>query len=214
MTATSTMPTTTASPYSLPDLRYDYGALEPHCSGTILELHHARHHAAYVAGLNAVLEDLAAARAAGDFAGLAGLERAWAFHLAGHVLHSQFWENLSPDGGGEPGGDLAAALEEHFGGFAAFRAQMSAATVGVMGSGWGALCWEPVGRRLAVAQVYDHQDNLGPGSVPLLVIDAWEHAYYLQYQNRRADYVEAIWNVIDWDDVARRFAAARGAARG
>jgi len=195
--------------YVLPDLDYDYAALEPHVSARILELHHGKHHAAYVAGCNTVSDELAAARAAGDFGALPGLERKLAFNLAGHVLHTVFWENLSPDGGGEPDGDLAAAIDEHFGGFGAFTAQMSAATVSVMGSGWGALCWEPSGQRLYVAQLYDHQGNIGLGSQPLLVIDAWEHAYYLQYENRRADFVDAIWNVVDWGDVAARFASAR-----
>lgn len=195
--------------YALPDLDYDYAALEPHVSAEIMELHHGKHHAAYVAGLNTVLDELAAARSADDFDALPGLERKLAFNLSGHVLHSVFWKNLSPDGGGEPDGDLADAIAADLGGFDACKAQISAATVSVMGSGWGALCWEPLGGRLYVAQLYDHQDNIGPGSVPLLVIDAWEHAYYLQYQNRRADFVEAIWNVVNWDDVAARYKAAR-----
>lgn len=194
--------------YVLPDLGYDYGALEPHISGRVMELHHGRHHAAYVTGCNTVTDELAAARAAGEFGSLPGLERKLAFNVAGHVLHTMFWKNLSPDGGGEPDGTLAAAIDEHFGSFGAFRAQMSAAAVSVMGSGWGALCWEPLGQRLHVAQLYDHQDDLVPGAQPLLVIDAWEHAYYLQYQNRRADFVEAIWNVVSWSDVADRFRAA------
>lgn len=195
--------------YTLPDLDYDYAALEPHIAAPIMELHHGKHHAAYVSGVNTTLDDLAAARAAGELGALPGLERKLAFNLSGHVLHSIFWKNLSPDGGGEPEGELGAAIGEHFGGFDAFKGQLSAATVSVMGSGWGALCWEPLGGRLYVAQLYDHQDNIGPGSVPLLVIDAWEHAYYLQYQNRRADFVEAVWNVVHWDDVAARFKAAR-----
>jgi Fe-Mn family superoxide dismutase len=195
--------------YALTDLDYDYAALEPHVSAQIMELHHGKHHAAYVAGLNTVADELATARSDGDFAALPGLERKLAFNLSGHVLHSLFWKNLSPDGGGEPDGPLADAIAGDFGGFDAFKAQMSAATVSVMGSGWGALCWEPLGGRLYVAQIFDHQDSIGPGSVPLLVVDAWEHAYYLQYQNRRADFVEAIWNVVNWDDVAARFASVR-----
>jgi len=195
--------------YVLPDLDYDYAALEPHISAQIMELHHDKHHAAYVAGANTVVDEIATARAAGELGALPGLERKLAFHVAGHVLHSIFWKNLSPDGGGEPEGELAAAIDQDFGGFDGFRKQMTAATVSVMGSGWGALCWEPLGARLYVAQLYDHQDNIGPGSVPLLVIDAWEHAYYLQYQNRRADFVDAVWNVVSWDDVAARFKVAR-----
>jgi len=200
--------------YALPELDYDYAALEPHISAPIVELHHGKHHATYVAGLNTVRDELAAARSAGDFAALPGLEKRLAFNLSGHVLHSLYWKNLSPGGGGASEGELAAAIDDEFGSFAAFRAQMSAASVSVMGSGWGMLSWEPLGGRLSVTQVLDHQDNLGLGSLPLLGIDTWEHAYYLQYQNRRADYVEAIWNVVSWSDVADRFAAARGVRLG
>jgi len=196
-------------PYELPELRYDYGALEPHYSARTLELHHDKHHAAYVKGVNDALEKLGAARASGDLSAIVGLEKTLAFNLSGHVLHSLFWLNLSPDGGGTPEDDLGAAIEEFFGSYDAFRRQMSEAAITVQGSGWGALSWEPLGERLYIEQIYDHQGNTGQSGVPLLVIDAWEHAYYLQYQNRRADYVEAIWNIVDWADVATRFARAR-----
>ena len=195
--------------FELPKLAYPTNALAPVISQETMELHHGKHHAAYVAGANTVVDEIATARSAGELGALPGLERKLAFNVAGHVLHSIFWKNLSPDGGGEPEGELAAAIEQDFGGFDPFRKQMTAAAVSVMGSGWGALCWEPLGARLYVAQLYDHQDNIGPGSVPLLVIDAWEHAYYLQYQNRRADFVDAVWNVVNWDDVAARFKVAR-----
>jgi len=194
--------------YQLPDLSYDFGALEPHLSARILELHHDKHHRAYVDGTNATLEKLAAARAAGDFSAIVGLEKTLAFNMSGHVLHSMLWENLSPNGGGEPTGALADAIGENFGGFDAFKAQMTNATITVQGSGWGALVWEPLGKNLLVQQIYDHHANSVQGSTPLLVIDAWEHAYYLQYENRRPDYVNAVWNVINWDDVAKRFARA------
>jgi Fe-Mn family superoxide dismutase len=194
--------------YQLPDLSYDFGALEPHLSARILELHHDKHHRAYVDGTNATLEKLAAARAAGDFSAIVGLEKTLAFNMSGHVLHSMLWENLSPNGGGEPTGALADAIGENFGGFDAFKAQMTNATITVQGSGWGALVWEPLGKNLLVQQIYDHHANSVQGSTPLLVIDAWEHAYYLQYENRRPDYVNAVWNVINWDDVTKRFARA------
>jgi Fe-Mn family superoxide dismutase len=196
--------------YVLPDLPYDPGALEPALSGRIVELHHDKHHAAYVAGANRALEQLAEARASGDTGSIVGLEKALAFNVAGHVLHTIYWSNLSPDGGDKPDGDLAAAIDEHFGSFDAFRTQLAAATTSVQGSGWGVLAYEPLAGRLVVQQIYNHQDNHAPGAVPLLVIDAWEHAYYLQYENRRADYVEAIWSVVNWADVAARFKAARG----
>ncbi|WP_026403208.1 superoxide dismutase [Actinomadura rifamycini] len=198
--------------YTLPDLPYDYAALEPAITGEILELHHAKHHAAYVKGANDTLEKLAEARDKEQFGGLVGLEKTFAFNLSGHVLHSIFWNNLSPDGGDRPDGELAAAIDEHFGTFDAFRKQLTAATSTVQGSGWGVLAWEPLGRRLVVEQVYDHHGNVGMNTTPLLVFDAWEHAYYLQYRNVRPDYVEKLWSLVDWTDVTARFDAARGSS--
>jgi len=195
--------------YTLPDLPYDPAALEPHYSGQIVELHHGKHHAAYVAGANTTLEKLEEARAKGDYAAIVGLEKTLAFNISGHVLHSIFWTNLSPEGGDRPTGDLAAKIDVDFGSFDAFQAHMTQASTTVQGSGWGALAYEPLGDRLVVTQVYDHQSNLTNGSVPIFVIDAWEHAWYLQYKNVKADYVTALWNIINWDDVARRFAAAK-----
>ena len=197
-------------PYELPALDYDFGALEPHYSARILELHHDKHHKAYVDGVNSTLEKLTGARESGDLSAIVGLEKTLAFNLSGHVLHTLFWKNLSPDGGDRPDGELAAAIAEFFGDFEKFKKQLSQATSTVQGSGWGALTWEPLGERLFIEQIYDHQGNVGQGGVPLLVIDAWEHAYYLQYENRRADYVEAMWNVLDWSDVAARFHRAQG----
>ena len=198
------------SQYSLPDLPYDYGALEPHLSGQIIELHHDKHHAAYVAGANTALEKLAEAREKGEFGALTGIEKNLAFHVSGHLLHSLYWQNMSPDGGGEPEGDLAAVVTEDFGGFAGLKTQMSQVIATVQGSGWAALSWEPVGQRLVVHQVLDHQDNVAAGSLPIFVIDGWEHAWYLQYKTVKADYVTAFWNVVNWADVAARFAKVRG----
>jgi superoxide dismutase, Fe-Mn family len=194
--------------YTLPDLPYDYSALEPAYSAKVLELHHGKHHNAYVTGTNATFDKLAEARAKGDYGAIVGLEKTLAFNLSGHVLHSLFWQNLSPDGGGRPEGELAAAIDDEFGSFDAFQRHLSEATTTVQGSGWGALTWDPLGRRLYIQQIYDHQGNTGQGGVNLLVLDAWEHAYYLQYLNVRADYVKAIWDVVSWRDVAQRFGAA------
>ncbi|HUK70506.1 MAG TPA: superoxide dismutase [Streptosporangiaceae bacterium] len=194
--------------YALPDLPYDYAALEPAISGEILELHHSRHHAAYVKGANDTLDQLAESRDKRQLGGLVGLEKTLAFNLSGHVLHSIFWQNLSGDGGDRPDGQLGDAISEHFGSFGAFAAQLTTATTGVQGSGWGMLAYEPLGRRLIIQQVYDHQGNVGQGSVPLLVFDAWEHAYYLQYRNVRPDYVKKLWDIVNWPDVAARYAAA------
>jgi Fe-Mn family superoxide dismutase len=148
---------------------------------------------------------LGQARDSGDFGTINQLEKNMAFHLSGHVLHSLLWTNLSPDGGGEPEGELAAAVKESFGSYEAVRAQMSEAANNVQGSGWAALSWEPLGRRLIVEQVYDHQGNVGQGGPPLLALDMWEHAYYLQYKNVKKDWVEAFWNIVNWPDVANRF---------
>jgi Fe-Mn family superoxide dismutase len=193
--------------YQLPDLEYDYGALEPHISARMLQLHHDKHHAAYVKGANETLEKLDEARDEEDFSRLSALEKALAFHLSGHVLHSLFWRNLARNGGGRPGGKLARAIDRDFGGFEKFKRQMTEVASTVMGSGWSALIWEPVGKRLLTAQIYDHQSNLSQGGLPIMVLDAWEHAYYLQYQNRKTEFFEAIWNVWDWEDIGARFLA-------
>ncbi|AEH09531.1 MULTISPECIES: superoxide dismutase [Protofrankia] len=200
--------------YALPDLPYDYAALEPSISGEILELHHDKHHAAYVAGANTTLDKLAEARDKGDFAAIVGLEKTLAFNVSGHVLHSLYWQNLSPDGGDKPDGALADAVANDFGSFDAFKAQLTAATSTIQGSGWGVLSYEPVADRLLIEQVYDHQGNVGIGSTPLLVFDAWEHAFYLQYKNVKADYVTALWNIVNWADVAARYTAARQSRQG
>ena len=192
--------------YVLPDLPYDYSALEPHLPAKILELHHDKHHAAYVKALNETLEKIEKARADDDFSTLVGLEKAMAFNLAGHVLHSIQWTNFSPTGGGKPTGPLAAAIERHFGSFNAFKAQFTAVATTIQGSGWAVMSWEPLGERLVIEQVYDHQGNHGQGGIPLFVIDAWEHAFYLKYLNDKAAYVKAVWNIVNWDDVARRLA--------
>lgn len=198
--------------YRLPDLPYDPGALEPHISARIMELHHDKHHAAYVAGANTAMDKLHDARGKSDFAAITMLEKNLAFHVSGHVLHSLFWTNLSPDGGDRPDGALATALDENFGGYDAFRAQMTQAAATCQGSGWALASWEPLAGRIVVQQVYDHQGNHGQGTIPLLAIDAWEHAFYLQYENRKADFFEAIWNVVNWQDVATRLDAARASS--
>ena len=196
--------------YVLPDLEYDYGALEPHISGQIMELHHDKHHAAYVKKANETLEKLDEARDKADYTRIAGLEKALAFNLSGHMLHSVFWKNLMPKGGGRPSGSIAQAIVKDFGSFAAFQTQMNEVSGSIMGSGWGALIYEPIAGRLLTCQIYDHQSNLAQGGVPLLVMDAWEHAYYLQYKTEKTKFFDAVWNLWDWDDVSARYEAARG----
>jgi Fe-Mn family superoxide dismutase len=193
--------------YRLPDLPYDYSALEPHYSARHLELHHDKHHAAYVKGANETLEKLAQARTHDDFAHIIQLEKSLAFHVSGHILHSILWENLAPDGGGGPEGDLARQIETDFGSAKALQSQMTEAATTVQGSGWAVMAWEPHAGRLLVEQVYDHQGNIGQGATPLLVLDMWEHAYYLQYENNKADWVTAYWKLVSWSNVAERFAS-------
>jgi len=197
-------------PYTLPDLPYDYGALEPHVSGQIMELHHDKHHAAYVTGANTALEKLDAARGGEDLSSIWKLEADLAFHLSGHVLHSLFWTNLSPAGGGQPEGDVADQLQRDFGGFERFKKELTATANAVQGSGWALAAWDPTAQRVVVQQVRDHQGQHGQGLVPLLAFDAWEHAFYLQYRNVKADFFDALWNVVNWEDVTSRLKAARG----
>ena len=197
------------STYTLPDLPYDYAALAPHISATIMELHHSKHHQAYVTGANTALQQLAEARDSGNLANVNKLEKDLAFNLGGHVNHSIFWTNLSPDGGDKPTGELAAAIDDNFGSFDKFQAHFTATALGVQGSGWAVLAWDSIGQRLIIVQFFDQQGNLPAGIVPLLMLDVWEHAYYLDYKNVRADYVKAFWNIANWENVQQRFTTAR-----
>jgi superoxide dismutase, Fe-Mn family len=194
--------------YTLPELPYDYGALEPHISGQINELHYSKHHATYVKGANTALEQLAEARAKGDHSAIFLHEKNLAFNLGGHVNHSIWWKNLSPEGGDKPTGDLSSAIDDAFGGFDKFQAQFTAAANGLQGSGWAVLGYDSLGDKLLTFQLYDQQANVPLGIIPLLQVDMWEHAYYLQYKNVKADYVKAFWNVVNWADVEKRYAAA------
>ncbi|MCU1413603.1 MAG: superoxide dismutase [Microbacteriaceae bacterium] len=194
--------------YTLPELGYDYGALAPSISGTIMELHHSKHHQAYVTGANAALAGLAAAREAGDLANVNKLEKDLAFNLGGHVNHSIFWTNMSPDGGDKPTGELASAIDDQFGSFDKFVAHFTAVAMGVQGSGWAVLAYDSIGKNITIFQLFDQQGNVPLGLVPLLMLDVWEHAYYLDYKNVRADYVKAFWNIVDWANVQKRFTTA------
>ncbi|GAA5169883.1 superoxide dismutase [Pseudonocardia eucalypti] len=199
--------------YVLPELDYDYGALEPAISGEIMELHHSKHHATYVKGANDALEKLGNARASGDYGPIVGVQKSLGFNLAGHANHTVFWKNLTPvSSSGSPDGELAAAIDQDFGSFDKLREHMTAVSTTIQGSGWGVLAWEPIGQKLIVQQLYDHQSNLSISSHALLMFDMWEHAFYLQYRNVKADYVKALWTVVNWADVAERFAAARAAS--
>jgi len=191
--------------YELPDLDYDYGALAPHISGQINELHHSKHHATYVKGANDTLDKLADARDKGDFGSIVGLETTLAFNLAGHANHVVWWKILSPEGGDKPTGELGSAIDDAFGSWDKFQAQFTAVATTIQGNGWAALSWDPVGKTLITQQLRDHHNNLILPTVPILLVDVWEHAFYLDYKNVKADYVKALWNVYNWAEVSKRF---------
>jgi len=197
--------------HALPDLPYDYNALEPVISAEIMQLHHSKHHATYVNNLNVAEEKLQEAVAKNDVSSVIGLHGALKFNGGGHLNHSIFWQNLCPGGSGDPDGVLADAITRDFGSFQAMKEKLSASTVAVQGSGWGWLGLNKVTGKLQIAAC-PNQDPLEAttGLVPLFGIDVWEHAYYLQYKNVRPDYVKAIFEVANWNDVAARFAAAGG----
>lgn len=195
--------------HTLPDLPYDYDALEPHINTEIMRIHHSKHHATYVNNLNIAEEKLHEAQAKSDVSSVIALAPGLKFNGGGHINHSIFWETLSPNGGGEPEGELMEAIIRDFGSFANMKAQLSAASVAVQGSGWGWLGYNPTKNALQVAACAN-QDPLQAttGLVPLFGIDVWEHAYYLQYKNVRPDYVGAIFNVANWENISGRYAAA------
>jgi Fe-Mn family superoxide dismutase len=196
-------------PYELPPLPYGYAALAPAIDEQTLRLHHDTHHAGYVRGLNAALDKLADARRSGD----TSMVRYWvsdaAFHGSGHVLHTLYWRSMRPGGGGEPGGTLGRMIRRDFGSLENFRNEFAAASSSVQGSGWGVLSYEPIGSRLVCAGVTVHENQDIIGSIPLLACDVWEHAYYLNYQNRRGEYVSAfVDRLIDWEAANQRLEAA------
>ncbi len=196
--------------YELPPLPYGYDALEPHIDAQTMRIHHDKHHAGYTNGLNAALKKLQEARQSGDYGNIQHLSRLVAFHAGGYVNHIVFWNNMAPanqGGGGNPEGRLADALNREFGGIDQFKAHFSAAANAVEGNGWGVLGWHPVLKRLVIMTMMNQQDLITAGTTPLLMCDVWEHAYYLKYQNKRADYVKAWWNVVNWKDVGQRYAA-------
>ncbi|XP_052808714.1 superoxide dismutase [Mn], mitochondrial-like isoform X1 [Mya arenaria] len=198
------------SKHTLPDLPYAYDALAPVVSADIMEIHHKKHHATYVNNLNATEEKLAAAVAENNVSQIISLQPALKFNGGGHINHSIFWEVLSPTGGGVPKGDLMELIKDNFGSFDAMKGELTAASVGIQGSGWGWLGWNPVSGRLRISSCAN-QDPLQPttGLVPLFGIDVWEHAYYLQYKNVRPDYVKAIFDIANWEEVGNRLANAR-----
>lgn len=199
--------------YALPPLPYPPDALEPHIDAQTMQFHHGKHHAAYVNNLNRAIKTLAELRAKPpeqvDPAQLSALQRDISFNAGGHVLHTVFWSIMGPNAGGQPVGTIAAAIERSFGSFDAFKSYFSRVATGVKGSGWALMVYEPIGDQLLVTESGDQDLRMIPGAAPLLAIDVWEHAYYLKYQNRRADYVAAWWNTINWPAVEAAHVAVR-----
>lgn len=198
--------------YQLPDLPYDLGDLEPVISAEIMNLHYHKHHQAYVTNLNKALEQYAEAEKKEDLSSLIALQPAIRFNGGGHINHSIFWTNLAPKsrGGGEaPQGELKEAIQKEFGSLEKFIERFSAKTVAIQGSGWGWLGFDKEKKRLAIATCSNQDPLSAQGLTPLLGVDVWEHAYYLQYKNVRADYVKAIWSVVSWKNVEERYRQAR-----
>jgi Fe-Mn family superoxide dismutase len=191
--------------HKLPDLPYAYDALEPYYDEQTVKLHHDAHHKAYVDGLNNAEAKLAEARANADFALIKHWERELAFHGSGHILHTMFWENMAPNAGGAASGAIAEQIDKDFGSYEIFKKEFTSAAVAVEGSGWALLCWNPNFKKLEILTAEKHQNLTQWGVIPLLVCDVWEHAYYLKYQNKRAAFVEAWWNLVDWEDVNKRY---------
>jgi len=194
--------------HSLPPLPYPYDALEPFISKEIMELHHDKHHRSYVEGLNKAENMLKKARETNDFSLVKHWSRELAFHGSGHYLHTIFWNNMKPKGGGRPSGKLVAALESYFGTFEAFKKHFTEAAKQVEGSGWAILVWSPRSRHLEILQSEKHSNLTQWDTVPILVLDVWEHAYYLQYKNDRVEYIKNWWMVVNWKDVEKRFEEA------
>jgi Fe-Mn family superoxide dismutase len=203
--------TVTAKKYALPELPYKYNALEPVISEQIMTLHHQKHHQAYVTGANAALERLDKARRGENAENVRGILRDLSFNLSGHKLHAVFWPNMASPGkgGGKPGGTIADHINKDFGSFDSFKKQFSDAAKNVEGSGWAVLTHDHETNSLLIYQV-EKQNFMHPPSMPmLLTLDVWEHAYYLKYLNDRAAYVDAWWNVANWDDAEKRLEHAR-----
>lgn len=195
--------------HQLPPLPYPYNALEPVISSATLQIHHDRHHKSYVEGLNKAEIKLVEARRDKDFALVKHWERELAFHGSGHILHSIYWTVMAPAGsGGQPGIKTQSQIAGYFGSFPAFQEQFTAAAIDVEASGWAVLVWQPAWGRLEILNAEKHQDLTQWGGIPVLVLDAWEHAYYLDYQNRRGDYVRQWWRLVNWREVERRLVLA------
>lgn len=195
--------------YELPKLPYGYKDLMPYISEEQLTIHHTKHHQGYVDGANAIFEKLEKARKENSEIDMKSVMKSLSFNIGGHILHSLFWSNMAPQGkGGQPDADLSKAISKEFGSFEKFKAEFTQAAVSVEGSGWAALTYDCGTERLMIMQVEKHNTNVHPTLQILLVLDVWEHAYYLDYKNLRAKFVEAFWNIVNWKEVGKRFKIA------
>lgn len=194
--------------YTLPKLPYAYNALEPYIDEETMKLHHDKHHQSYVDGLNKAEQKLVEARNTGDLSLVKHWEKELAFHGSGHILHTLYWDNLSPNSSKNPQGSICGAIDKDFSSFESFKAQFSKVAETVEGSGWAILGYNPMFKKLVILACEKHQNLTQWGIIPILVLDVWEHAYYLKYQNKRADYITAFWNIINWDVVEKRFNSA------
>ncbi|MCT2345278.1 superoxide dismutase [Niallia taxi] len=201
-------PTVPAGGHRLPSLPYAYNALEPYIDEEIMRLHHTKHHQSYVDGLNKAENMLVQARKDRKFELVKHWSRELAFHGSGHYLHTIFWNNMSPNGGGEPKGMLLEAIKDYFGSYDAFKQHFTEAAKAVEGVGWAILVWSPRARHLEILQSERHMLLTQWDTIPLLALDVWEHAYYLQYKNNRADYISNWWKIVNWKDVEERFLKA------
>lgn len=195
--------------HKLPPLPYAYNALEPYIAEEIMRLHHSKHHQSYVDGLNKAEKEMQKARKNSDYDLIKHWEREAAFNGAGHFLHTIFWHIMSPRGGGQPKGELATQINKDFGSFNKMKEHFSKAAENVEAVGWALLVWSPRTHRLEILQAEKHQNLSQQDIIPLLVLDVWEHAYYLQYKNERKPYIENWWNVVNWPEVENRYKEAR-----
>ena len=201
----------TDNAYVLPKLPYDYNGLEPYISEQQLTIHHDKHHLAYVNGANAAFKKLDEARKSKAEIDVKAMLKELSFNIGGHQLHSIFWPTLAPagrGGGGEPTGKLADAINKEFGSFAQFKAEFSKAAASTEGSGWAALAIDVQTKQLAIMQIEKHNVNVYTGFYIVMVLDVWEHAYYLDYKNERPKFVEAFWNIVNWERINQRFEEA------
>ncbi len=196
--------------YELPPLPYSYNALEPYIIEEIMRLHHDKHHQTYVNGANAALEKIEKHLKGEAQIDVRAVMRDFSFNYAGHIMHTIFWPNMAPPGkgGGTPGGVVADKINQAFGSFDKFKQLFTSVSATVEGVGWGVLAYDPLTDELRVLQVEKHNVLMTAGLIPILVLDVWEHAYYLQYKNNRASYIENWWNVVNWDDVEKRLNSA------